>query len=247
MTRNARKDNGNERVGRMQQTGGGGGDWRHKVHPGDISLKPFKPLNAKQTAALESIRVNDCTFLIGPAGTAKTFLAARYALEGLASGEFDHILIARPAVEAGDSIGYLPGKLLDKMMPFVRPVIDNLGKSSHESRQLIKGLLELEFIEVMSFTYLRGNSFDRTLMILDEIQNATPEQLKLGLTRAGEGSKIVVTGDPYQIDLDPDIPSAVEDLDRFRNQPGIGFLEFGMAEVVRSRMTKTILNAYGGK
>lgn len=218
-----------------------------KIHPGDLNLKRFIPRTERQVLTMETMRKNDLTFLIGPAGTAKTFLAARYALEGLANGEFSKLLIARAAVEAGDSIGYLPGKMLDKMGPFVRPVLDNLGRGAMDSRRIVDAMIDVGFIEIMSFTYLRGNSFERTIMILDEIQNATPEQLKLGLTRAGEGSKIIVTGDPYQIDLDPPHRSAIFDLDRFRRRDRIGFVEFSSKDVVRSLLTKIVLEAYENK
>lgn len=215
---------------------------RDKFDPADLSPRSFQARTQGQAAAARVIRDNTLTFLIGPAGTAKTYLAAAHAIEQLAAGKIQRIIAARPAVEAGDSIGYLKGSLLDKMGPFVRPILDCLAWFVGD--QDVQSMQEQGILEITSMTYLRGRTFTDAVLILDEMQNATADQLKLGLTRAGDNCKLIVTGDPTQIDIKPMDVSAVMDLDRFRGRTGIGFVDFGLADVVRSPIVREVLAAY---
>ena len=201
----------------------------------------FKPRNRAQARALEIINENTLTFITGPAGTAKTYLAVAHAVQALVSGQAERIVAARPAVEAGDSIGYLAGSLVEKMGPYLRPILDALAWFLGEPE--VQRLQNNGYLEITSMTYLRGRSFHNAVLILDEMQNATVEQLKLGLTRAGDNCKVIVTGDPFQLDINR-ASSCVGDLDRFRGREGIGFVDFKLNDVVRSKIVKEVLSAY---
>lgn len=210
-----------------------------------LDYTSFRPRNPKQAEVMEAIEDKALTFLIGPAGTGKSFLAVAAACELLKTGRMERLVIARPAVEAGDSIGYLTGDLNQKMDPYVRPILDALDRFL--GPDIVKTLRMQGLIEVTSMTYLRGRSFDRTVLILDEMQNATPAQLKTALTRAGEGTKVLVTMDPAQCDLPAGTPSAADDLDRFRSRAMASvcaFAEFEVEDVVRSHLVKAVLTAY---
>lgn len=213
-----------------------------KFDPQGLNPRAFKARNRTQAVTMRTIQEHTLTFLIGPAGTAKTFLAVAHAIHQLADGKISRIVAARPAVEAGDSIGYLKGGLLEKMGPYVRPMLDCLGWFVGD--QEVQRMQEAGVLEITSMTYLRGRTFTDAVLILDEMQNATVEQLKLGLTRAGDNCQLLVTGDPFQCDLPDKQASALLDLDRFRGRPGIGFAEFGLTDVVRSPIVSTVLSAY---
>lgn len=218
-----------------------------KFKPTKLQAAPFNPRTKAQAEAIQTVREHDLTFLIGPAGTAKTFIAAAVATEDFISGRAKRIVIARPAVEAGDQIGYLKGGMFEKMLPYVKPFLENLEK--YVGAATIKRLCDVGIIEVTSFTYLRGRTFDDAVLVLDEVQNATMEQLKLGLTRPGENCRVIVTGDPSQIDLEPAKRkfSAAHDLHRFRGRRGIGFVDLDIDDVQRSRLVRTVLEAYEDK
>lgn len=218
---------------------------RGRLNVSKMVVKPFDPRTKKQLAALRMMEDKDVVFLIGPAGTSKTFLAAKVAIDRLKAKEIDNIFVVRPAVEAGESVGFLSGDLNAKVAPYIRPVLENLmhfvGKS------VVEQLVNSDVIETTSMTYSRGRSLHRTVMILDEMQNASPSQLRLLLTRIGDGSLAVVTMDPDQIDLDDDKPSAYEDLWRFDDEPRIGFIYFNDNEIVRSEAAKMVGKCYRKK
>lgn len=213
-----------------------------RIDPTSIRLHRPALRTPRQSLLVDSIRQNDLTYAIGPAGTGKTFLAAHCALESLKDGEVKRIVLSRPAVEAGEKLGFLPGDLDMKLDPFMRPLIEAIitliGKADYEA------LRARDYIEVIPFAYIRGLNFKDTFLLLDECQNATPTQLKTALTRIGEGSTCVVALDPQQIDLDDPTQSAAYDLKRFEGVPGIGMVQFETSDVIRSRIVKTILQCY---
>lgn len=212
------------------------------INPARLTYKPFKPRTETQAQALETLRRHSLVFLIGPAGSAKTFLGAALAMEKLQKGEIETIVAARPAIEAGDSIGFLKGDMAEKLGPYVRPMIDCL--SHFVGAPSVKALQGQGTVEVTSMSYLRGRTLQNAVVILDEMQNATPAQLKLALTRLGEGTTCVVTMDPTQCDLPDFEDSAYHDLWRFANKPDIAIVEFDLKDVVRSKLVKTVLQAY---
>lgn len=206
-------------------------------------FQEFKPRNDKQVEAHRTIDSNDLTFMLGMAGTGKTFLAVAKSMARLRAGEIDKIVAVRPAIEAGDSIGYLTGDLEAKMAPYLRPIIDAVDFFvGTEDR---KNMLEDGSLEISSLTYLRGRTFNRADLIADEMQNATYAQLKMVLTRLGEGGKGVVTMDPGQCDLPNTEDSCFHDIGRFQNIEKIGFVLFANQDVVRSPIVQTVLRCYG--
>lgn len=205
-------------------------------------LKKFKPRNEKQQQVIQTIRDHDLTFLIGVAGTAKTFLGVRALMEMFQEETLQRIVAVRPAVEAGDSIGFLTGDLVSKMSPYLRPVLDSVDRCIDiQERQT---MMQQELLELTSITYARGRTFEYTGVLADEMQNATREQLKTILTRQGEGGKTVVTMDPSQCDLHDFDLSCIHDLWRFENKEGIAIIRFNNDDVVRSKIVKTILQCY---
>lgn len=196
---------------------------------------------SNQKHVLHTIQTHNLTFLIGPAGTGKTFLPVLHAVEKLRSGQIKKIVAVRPAVEAGDSIGYLTGGLSEKMAPYLRPVLDAFEKILGKPQ--LDALMREGIIEITSLTYLRGRTIEDAVYIMDEMQNATPAQLKMALTRIGENCTAIVTMDPHQCDI-PILDSCIQDLLRFENNREIGIFRFAVTDVVRSEIVKTILRAY---
>jgi phosphate starvation-inducible PhoH-like protein len=212
------------------------------LDPGKLTAKPFRARTEKQSQVHRTISEHDLTFLEGPAGTGKTLIAAVIAVEALITRQAKNVIIARPAVEAGESVGFLKGTLEEKVGPFVRPVLDNLA--IFLGAEIVNALVKQGTIEITSLTYVRGRTFNDAVVIFDEMQNATPEQLKMCLTRAGENCKMLITADRSQCDLPRDQASAVDDFEIFRDRPGIAFVEFENRDVVRSKLVKTVLAAY---
>ena len=203
--------------------------------------KPIRSKTLGQKRYIDAIRHNDIVFGIGPAGTGKTYLAMAMAITAFKNGEVDRLILTRPAVEAGEKLGFLPGDLQDKVDPYLRPLYDALfeimGAEAFE-KNMEKGL-----IEVAPLAYMRGRTLENAYIILDEAQNTTPEQMFL--TRFGQGSKIVVTGDITQIDLPGGKRSGLKEVRRIlRGIQDIAFIEFSQDDVVRHRLVQRIIEAY---
>lgn len=207
------------------------------------SGKPIKPKTLGQKVYIDRIKENDVVFGIGPAGTGKTYLAVAMAIRAFKNKEVNRIILTRPAVEAGESLGFLPGDLQDKVDPYLRPLYDALfeifGFDTYEN------LLEKGVIEVAPLAYMRGRTLDNSFVILDEAQNTTYEQMKMFLTRLGYGSKAIITGDITQIDLPRGKNSGLKSASKIlRDVKGIGFMEFSSIDVVRHPLVQRIINAY---
>lgn len=205
--------------------------------------KPIRPKTFGQKKYLNAIDKNDIVFGIGPAGTGKTYLAMAKAITAFKNEEVDRLILTRPAVEAGERLGFLPGDLQEKVDPYLRPLYDALYEilgSESFKRNMENGL-----IEVAPLAYMRGRTLENAYIILDEAQNTTPEQMKMFLTRFGPGSKIIVTGDATQIDLPYGKKSGlIEAQEVLQNIRGISFVEFGSEDVVRNKLVQKIIEAY---
>lgn len=196
-----------------------------------------------QQRYLEIAAKNDITFAIGPAGTGKTYLAVALGVSALNKGIISKIVLARPAVEAGESLGFLPGDLKEKIDPYLRPLYDALDDMMPSEK--LKGFIEKRVVEIVPLAYMRGRTLNNAFVILDEAQNATDTQMKMFLTRLGANSKAIVTGDVTQIDLPAKATSGlVQAREILQNIDGVGFVYFDKSDVVRHRLVKEIINAY---
>ena len=196
-----------------------------------------------QKKYLDAIRKHDITFGIGPAGTGKTYLAVATALSALREGFVSRIILTRPAVEAGEALGFLPGDLYEKITPYLRPLHDALQDMMPAEE--IQKLMERNTIEIAPLAYMRGRTLNNAFIILDEAQNSTTEQMLMFLTRLGHGSKAVITGDETQIDLPPHKHSGLAEAHRaLRNTEGIAIVEFSKRDVVRHPLVQRIIAAY---
>jgi len=205
--------------------------------------KPIKPKTLGQKAYAKAIRESDVIFSIGPAGTGKTYLAVAMAINAFKNKEIQKIILARPAVEAGERLGFLPGDLQEKVDPYLRPLYDALCEIL--GRESALRLKEKETIEVVPLAYMRGRTLDNSFIILDEAQNSTKEQMKMFLTRMGFGSKMVITGDITQIDLPKGKKSGlVEAAKILKPVKDIRFCYLKDVDVVRHELVKKIINAY---
>ena len=205
--------------------------------------KPLKPKTLGQKNYVNSIRNKDIVFGVGPAGTGKTYIAVAMAINAYKNKEVQKIILARPAVEAGERLGFLPGDLQDKVDPYLRPLYDALYDVL--GRDAALRLKEKEVIEVVPLAYMRGRTLDNSFIILDEAQNTTREQMKMFLTRMGFGSKVVVTGDVTQIDLPDDKVSGLKDAVRVLDGvKDIAICRLTAADVVRHALVQEIISAY---
>ncbi|MGB1925067.1 MAG: PhoH family protein [Rubripirellula sp.] len=202
-----------------------------------------KPRTPGQARYVEAIRKYDLTFATGPAGCGKTYLAVATAVESLRAGEVRKIVLVRPAVEAGENLGFLPGDLRAKLNPYLRPLMDALGDMIDYDQA--RNLMEQDTIEVIPLAYMRGRTLNDAFIILDEAQNATISQMKMFLTRMGERSKMVVSGDATQQDLPRGITSGLKDaLKRLGDIDGIGVVRLQASDIVRHRLVQRIVEAY---
>ena len=196
-----------------------------------------------QKKYLEAIRKHDITFGIGPAGTGKTYLAVAMALSALREGKTSRIILTRPAVEAGEALGFLPGDLYEKITPYLRPLHDAL--QDMQPAEDLQKLMERGSIEIAPLAYMRGRTLNNAFIILDEAQNSTAEQMLMFLTRLGHGSKAVITGDETQVDLPPHKSSGLAEAHRaLKNTEGIAIVEFSRRDVVRHPLVQRIISAY---
>ncbi len=205
--------------------------------------KQIRSKTIGQKKYIEAIKNNDIVFGIGPAGTGKTYLAMAMAINAFKNNDVNRIVLTRPAIEAGEKLGFLPGDMKEKVDPYLRPLYDAIfeimGMESYE-RNVAKGA-----IEIAPLAYMRGRTLDNAFIILDEAQNTTPEQMKMFLTRLGFGSKAVITGDVTQVDLPYGKVSGLASLSHIlKNIKGIEFIYLTQADVVRNSLVQKIINAY---
>ena len=205
--------------------------------------KVIKPKTVGQTAYVETVDRNDIVFAIGPAGTGKTYLACAMAVAALKTKRVNRVVFTRPAVEAGESLGFLPGDVRAKVDPYLRPVYDALYDMMQPDK--IRNLLELGVIEIAPLAFMRGRTLNESFVVLDEAQNCTQAQMKMFLTRIGESSKAVITGDITQIDLaDRRDSGLVKVQGVLKNIPGIEFVYLSEKDVVRHHLVQKIIKAY---
>ncbi len=214
---------------------------------GEIDLfekaKKIRPRTAGQQRYVDAIRQNDLIFCGGPAGCGKTYLAVAMAVNALRSEQVRRIVLVRPAVEAGEKLGFLPGDMLAKVNPFLRPLLDAMNDMLNFEQ--VRLYMENDVVEIVPLAFMRGRTLNDTFIILDEAQNTTLTQMKMFLTRMGEGSKIVVTGDPTQTDLPPDVRSGFNDaISRLTGIDGVTLVKLGGEDIVRHRLVREIVKAY---
>ena len=207
------------------------------------AARRIKPRTPGQAAYVDAIRSHDLTFATGPAGCGKTYLAVATAVEALRAGKIRKIVLVRPAVEAGESLGFLPGDLRAKLNPYLRPLMDALGEMVDYDQA--RNLMEQDVIEVIPLAYMRGRTLNDAFIILDEAQNTTVAQMKMFLTRMGEHSKMVVSGDSTQQDLPRGVTSGLRDaIRRLGSIDAIGMVRLRASDIVRHRLVQRIVEAY---
>ena len=221
-------------------------DQTEAIHAIRVSPKaaPIRPKTAGQEAYVRAIEQSDLCFCLGPAGTGKTYIAVAMALSMLKGGRLKRIVLARPAVEAGEKLGYLPGDLQAKVNPYLRPLFDAMHDMLDFEQ--IRRFLANDVIEIVPLAFMRGRTLNNAAIILDEAQNATKQQMLMALTRLGQHSKMIVTGDDSQSDLDHKVRSGLSDaVERLEGIPGVAVARLGKEDIVRHRLVTDIVHAYG--
>jgi phosphate starvation-inducible protein PhoH and related proteins len=207
------------------------------------SGKYLRPRTDGQGRYLQALQNHDIVLAVGPAGTGKTYLAVAWAVSLLRSGSVKKLVLVRPAVEAGERLGFLPGDLISKINPYLRPLFDSLNDILDP--ELVKKYMESDIIEILPLAYMRGRTLSNSCIILDEGQNATVAQMKMFLTRMGFNSKIIVTGDMTQVDLPPTMKSGLLDaVQRLKNVEGICTMHLDESDIVRNPLVAKIVHAY---
>ena len=205
--------------------------------------KKIQPRSPLQAGYIKAMHDHNLVFGIGPAGTGKTYLAVAMAVQMLEEGRIERILLTRPAVEAGERLGFLPGEMKEKMDPYMRPLYDALHDTMAVEK--VQKMMATEEIEIAPLAFMRGRTLSNSFIILDEAQNTTEQQMLMFLTRMGERSHMVVTGDPSQIDLPSNVNSGLVQAERIlRNESEMSFIHFTSKDVVRHRLVTKIINAY---
>jgi phosphate starvation-inducible PhoH-like protein len=208
-----------------------------------VNGKPISARTVNQRRLLEAFQQNDLVFALGPAGSGKTYVAIALAVRALKNKEIRKIILSRPAVEAGEKLGFLPGEMKDKLDPYLQPLYDALQDMIPAAK--LKELLETNVIQIAPLAYMRGRTLSDAIIILDEAQNTTAPQIKMFLTRLGLGARMIVTGDMSQVDLPRNVTSGLVQAQRIlRNIPGIATIEFDRGDIVRHRLVQKIVDAY---
>ena len=208
-----------------------------------VNGKPIKARTPNQQMLVKTFTENDLTFALGPAGTGKTYLAVAMAVRALKNREVRKIILSRPAVEAGEKLGFLPGDMKDKIDPYLQPLYDALEDMIPNAK--LKEYMETKVIQIAPLAFMRGRTLNDAIVVLDEAQNTTTHQIKMFLTRLGMGSKMIVTGDVTQIDLPRTTASGlIQALKILRNVKGIGRVEFEKKDIVRHHLVQRIVEAY---
>ena len=232
--------------GRASGGVGRGGEERPEPESLDVYLpgRRVAPMTESQRVYLEALREHDLTFCVGPAGTGKTYLAVAAAASMLKRGRIRKLVLVRPAVEAGEKLGFLPGTMQDKVNPYLRPLLDALHDMMDFDQ--IQRFMAVDLIEIIPLAFMRGRTLNDACVILDEAQNTTRSQMLMFLTRLGHGSKMIVTGDTSQIDLeDPRDSGLVDAVRRLRRTPGVATVVLTRADIVRHSLVQRIVEAYG--
>ncbi len=220
------------------------------VKPNDASIivhtvdgKPVKPRGVNQQKMVESAEANDMVFAVGPAGSGKTYLAIALAVKALKAKQVRKIILSRPAVEAGEKLGFLPGDMKEKIDPYLQPLYDALEDMISSSR--LKEMLENGVIEIAPLAFMRGRTLSHAFVILDEAQNTTLPQIKMFLTRMGSGSKFIITGDPSQVDLPEGQKNGLlKACEILSDVKGVGVIQFDKSDIVRHKLVQRIVTAF---
>ena len=208
-----------------------------------VSGKIIKARTLNQRKIIDSVNNNDMVFAIGPAGTGKTYTSIALAVKALKNKNVKRIILTRPAIEAGENLGFLPGDLKDKLDPYMQPLYDSL-KDMIPSEKL-KKFMEDEVIQIAPLAFMRGSTLDNAFVILDEGQNTTHSQMKMFLTRMGKNAKFIITGDPGQVDLPRNAISGIKEaILILKNTPGVGIVHLDESDVIRNKLVKKIVDAY---
>lgn len=208
-----------------------------------VNGKPIKGRTPNQQLMVKTFNENDLTFALGPAGTGKTYLAVALAVRALKNREVRKIILSRPAVEAGEKLGFLPGDMRDKIDPYLQPLYDALEDMIPGAK--LKEYMDTNVIQIAPLAFMRGRTLNDAIVVLDEAQNTTTHQIKMFLTRLGMGSKMVITGDTTQIDLPRTVSSGlIQALKVLNGVKGIGKIEFGKKDIVRHQLVQRIVEAY---